>query len=279
MASSVPTSGLNPTSRRRLAVVTGASSGIGAEFARQLAARGHDLVLVARRRERLQSLADELVSTHGIEAHICVADLGKPTAESIVLDMLEDRRVEVLVLAAGYSLAPPFNATTWKDQHDFLTTTVVSVAALAHAVLPGMVAQGRGTIFTLSSLLALSPGGPGHTLYPAAKSFVLKFSLSLDAEVRAKGVRVTCVLPGSTSSEFQTANGTADAMKAMPGFLISTPKQVVESAFAAAARGQVTVIPGWHNQLAALVFKLAPTTVLRALSAAASRRFAQGDPS
>ena len=262
-----------PTARP-LALITGASAGMGAVFAERLAARGHDVALVARRADRLQALATELRARHGVEVLVIPADLSVVDAHLSIMDALDGRAVDMLVNNAGYSLAPRYAETPWATQRDFVMTLVMSVCGLTHAVLPGMLAKRRGRIITVSSLLALSQGGPGHTLYPAAKSFVLKFMLSLDAEVRGRGVTVTCVLPGSTSSEFQVANGTADAMRGMPSAFIATPLQVVEAALAASDRGKLLVIPGWYNRLAAILFRLAPDALLRWASARAARQFA-----
>ena len=199
----------------KAALVTGASSGMGAVFARRLAAEGHDVALVARRRDRLQALADELTARYGVQALVIPADLSTQTATSTIMAALDARPVAVLINAAGYSLASDYAATPWAEEEACVMTLVMAVCALTHAVLPSMLERRRGRIISISSLLALSQGGPGHTLYPAAKSFVLKFMLSLDAEVRAHGVRITCVLPGSTASEFQSANGTAEARSSM----------------------------------------------------------------
>ncbi len=246
---------------------------MGRVFAQRLAARGHDVALVARRADRLQALADEITAGFGVDAVVIPSDLSLPDAHLVIMAALGGRGVDVLVNNAGYSLPATYADTDWAAQRDFVMTLVMSVCGLTHAVLPGMLARGRGRIITVSSLLALSPGGPGHTLYPAAKSFVLKFMLSLDAEVKARGIVITCVLPGSTASEFQTANGTADAMAGMPASLITSPSQVVEAALAANEHGRIVVIPGWYNRLAAVIFRLAPDTVLRWASARAAKSF------
>jgi short-subunit dehydrogenase len=262
---------------RPLALVTGASSGMGAAFARRLAARGHDVALVARRRDRLEALAAELDAAHGVRCLVIALDLSLADAHDRVLSALAGRPVAVLVNNAGYSLSAAYAETDWPAQRDCVMTLVMAVCALTHAVLPGMLAAGQGRIITTSSLLALSQGGPGHTVYPAAKSFVLKFMVSLHAEVKARGVRVTCVLPGSTSSEFQAANGTETAMRGMPQAFIASPEQVVDAALAASDRGQLVVIPGWYNRLAALLFRVLPDGLQRWAAARAAGAFAGGN--
>src|SRR5262249_3177990 len=109
-----------------------------------------------------------------------------------------------------------YDKTTWDQQRDFVMTLVMAVCALTHAALPAMIARGSGRIINVSSMTALSPGGAGHTLYPAAKAFVYKFSLSLDAELRDKGIKVTCLIPGFTESEFAHANRTDTIMANSP---------------------------------------------------------------
>lgn len=259
--------------RHSLALVTGASAGIGAAFARSLAARGDDVVLVARRADRLNALAAELRNEHGIAAHVITADLSAVDAHLGVVAALDAAGLEVdtLINNAGYSLAHTYAKTSWKEQRDFVMTLVMAVCGLTHALLPGMIARKRGSIITVGSMAALSPGGAGHTLYPAAKSFVLKFSMSLDAELRAKGIRVTCTLPGFTATEFAAANGTADIMAKSPRGFMMTAERVVDEALKANARGKLVSIPGLQNQIAAGLMKLLPD----GLSAAIIRRAAE----
>ncbi|MGL4312500.1 MAG: SDR family NAD(P)-dependent oxidoreductase [Sphingomonas sp.] len=245
---------------RQLAVVTGASSGIGAEFARQLAARGFDLVVTARRRDRLEQLATELATAYGCQVSIVVADLALPTSIATIMAMVADRPVDVLVNNAGSTVAGRFAETDWAVQRDCLATLVTAVAALTHAIVPAMVARGRGRIITISSILALSQGGRGHTLYPAAKAFAHKFMLSLDAEVRAYGVICTSVLPGSTASEFRDANKIAAAGSAR---FVSSAASVVRAALRANDQGRLIVIPGLHNRIAAIAMKILPDALVR----------------
>ncbi|MET0546712.1 MAG: SDR family NAD(P)-dependent oxidoreductase, partial [Caulobacterales bacterium] len=214
---------------RPLAVVTGASAGLGAAFARALAVRNYDLVLVARRKDRLEALLAELSQQHGITG-VCVgADLSLPEAHVPVVEALtaQGRDAAMLVNNAGYSLPQTFMGTDWNAQRDFIMTLVMAVCGLTHALLPGLIKNGGGKIIMLGSMAGLSPGGAGHTLYPAAKSFVNKFALSLDAELRGKGIKVTCVNPGVTDTEFQAANGTQDVMSKAPRMFRMSAEDVV----------------------------------------------------
>jgi short-subunit dehydrogenase len=267
---------MSPLMDRPLAVVTGASSGMGAEFARQLAARGYDLALVARRLDRLQALGTELESRYDISVQAISADLSRMEATQNILEALAGRPVAMLVNNAGYSLPQPFLSTPWPQQRDCIMTLAMAVCDLTHAVLPGMIERGSGAIISTSSILAYSPGGPGHTVYPAAKSFVLKFMTSLRAELQGSGIRITCLVPGSTSSEFQLANGTTEAMAAMPSWMIAIPAEAVTKALIANDRDHLICIPEWYNQIAVLAMKLTPDPIMRWLSIRAARTFGKG---
>lgn len=262
-----------PTKTGSLALVTGASAGIGAAFARALAARGDDVVLVARRRDRLEALAKELAAAHGVETIVIPADLSVVDAHLPIIGALGDRKVDTLINNAGYSLPHTYAQTTWAQQRDFVMTLVMAVCGLTHALLPGMIERKRGSIVSVGSMAGLSPGGAGHTLYPAAKSFVMKFSMSLDAEVRAHGVKVTCVIPGFTESEFSKANGTAEVLSKSPRAFLMTAEKVVDAALAANARGQVLCIPGAQNKLAAAIMKYLPDGITAPLIRGAAEKY------
>jgi short-subunit dehydrogenase len=262
-------------SSRPLALVTGASAGIGAAFSRALAARGHDLALVARRLDRLETLGKELREKYPIDAFAIQADLSAVDAHLPVMAALKQRgrSVDTLVNNAGFSIPKTYAATSWQEQRDFTMTLVMAVAGLTHAVLPDMIARGRGTIVNVSSMTALSPGGAGHTLYPAAKAFVLKFSLSLDAELRDKGIRVTCVVPGFTESEFSVANGTKDVLNKTPRHFVMTAESVVEAALKANDRSKAVAIPGLHNKIAAGLMKYLPDGLVAAIIRGAAEKY------
>ncbi len=260
---------------RRLALITGASAGLGAQFARAYAARGYDLALAARRLDRLEALAAELSAAHGVEAFAIKVDLAVFGAERTVMDELSarGRSVEALVNNAGFSIPQSFAAVPWEKQRDFLMTLVVSACGLAHAVIPAMIQRGRGAIINVASVAGFSPGMAGHTLYPAAKSLAIKFSEALDAEYRAKGIRTTALCPGFTLTEFALANGTQAVMDSSPRMFFQTVGPVVEAAMRGNEKGRVVVIPGWHNKLAVLLLRLVPEPIVKAVVAAGSARF------
>jgi len=262
-------------SPRPLCLITGASAGIGAAFARAYAARGYDLALVARRADRLAALGAELAQAHGIEAFAVPADLAgfeawKPVLEAVAA---RGRSVDALVNNAGFSIAQSFVGVPWERQRDFLMTLVVNACGLAHAVVPGMVARGRGAVVNVGSMAAFAPGVAGHSLYPGAKSLTVKWSQALAAELKGTGVAVTCVCPGFTLTEFAEANGTKAVMDEAPRRFFQTAEAVVAATLAANDRGQTVVIPGLHNKLAALVLRYLPESLLIAILSRASAKY------
>lgn len=260
---------------RLLALVTGASSGLGEAFARAYAARGLDLAIVARRQDRLEALARELRDRHAVEVLVVPADLAVWEAHVTVMDAVAQagRSVDVLVNNAGFSIPQVYGAVPWRRQRDFIMTLVLATSGFAHAVLPGMLAAGRGRILNIASLAGFSPGAAGHTLYPAAKSYAIKLSQSLDAEYREKGIRITAVCPGFTKTGFHEANGTQELMDQAPRHFWQTSKEVVESAIAANDRGRVVHVPGWHNKIAAAIMKYLPDGLVARLIRAGAAKY------
>lgn len=268
-------SGEIKTGRGKLVLITGASAGLGAAFARAYAARGFDLALAARRLDRLEALAAELAAAHGVAAFPIEIDLAVFGAETTLLDAVAayGRAVDVLVNNAGFSIPQSFAAVPWERQRDFLMTLVVSACGLAHGVIGPMAERGDGAIINVASLAGFSPGMAGHTLYPAAKSLAIKFSESLHEEYGPRGVRVTALCPGFTRTEFALANGTQAVMDASPRFFFQTAEAVIESAIRANDRGRVIEIPGWHNKVAAFLLHYLPGPVVRAAIRAGSAKY------
>lgn len=260
-------SSVEPAPSARLALVTGASSGLGEAFARAYAARGVDLALTARRADRLHALAEQLQGRHGVRALVIPADLSLYEAHLEILGAVASagRRVDILVNNAGFGVAQTFTRAPWSRQRDFLMTLVVNACGLAYGVIPGMAERRWGRIVNVASLAAFAPGAAGHTLYPAAKSFAVKFSQSLDAELRQTGVRVTAVCPGFTRTEFAAAEGTKALMDQAPRRFWQSAEEVVQAAIAANERGQVVMVPGWHNRLAAFLMRALPEPIVSGL--------------
>jgi uncharacterized protein len=267
-------SNANSASQRRLAVITGASSGIGLAFAKAYAARGCDVCLVARRLDRLEALATEIEATDRVTAYCVTADLSLPDAYQNVVEALKahNRHADILVNNAGYSLAHEFLATSEQQQRDFVQVLVTSVVSLTHALLPSMVARGYGRVINVASMVAFSSGAAGHTLYPAAKSFVVKMSQSLAAEVGHRGVNVTAICPGQTASEFAAANGTKELIE-KAGLYQQSPEDVVATAITANEKGKEVVVSGWPNKLAVALMRLLPDSWTAALIRPQARKY------
>ena len=201
---------------RKLALITGASAGIGAAFARIYAANGYDVALTARRAERLERLAEDIRLRHGVETLTVAADLADPAAPGVILDHLaaHGRGVDALVNNAGYGQPGTYADTTWDQQAAVLRVMLAAPSELAHRVLPGMADRRFGRIVNVASLAGLIPGSAGHTLYGATKSYLVKFSQSLHLENLATGVHVSALCPGFTYSEFHDVNGTREQIGA-----------------------------------------------------------------
>ena len=261
---------------RRLALVTGASAGIGAACARIYASHGYDVALTARRSDRLERLADELGLRYGVETLTVVADLAEPQAPQEILDHLaaHGRQVDALINNAGYGLGGTFASTSWAEQEAFLRVMLHAPSELAHKVLPGMVERRFGRILNVASLAGLIPGSGGHTLYGAVKSYLVKFSQSLHLENLANGVHVTALCPGFTWSEFHDVNGTREQIgRATPEWLWLGADEVAATGYEAVEANRAICVPGAPNKAIAALAKLAPDDWALALMASQGPRF------
>ncbi|HEX7815090.1 SDR family oxidoreductase [Dyella sp.] len=260
---------------RPLSLVTGASAGIGATFARALAARGHDLVLTARREERLQALAKELIDKHGCTVTVIAADLAAATAPQQLCDALDAKGLQVdwLINNAGYGVPGTFDAVAWETHADFIQVMMTAPAELICRLLPGMRRRGYGRIVNVSSLAAHVPGSAGHTLYAASKAYLVKFSQSLALENGDRGVHVCALCPGFTWSEFHDVTGTRQMMNKLPGFMWQTSEEVVGQGIAAVERGDAVYVTGKVNKFIKTLVKLMPDRFALWLSGRESRRY------
>ena len=267
---------------RRLVLVTGASSGIGAAFAREFASRGWDLALVARRTERLADLAEEMKARYGVDSLIIAADLSEPEAPETIVSEIEaaGRRIDGLVNNAGAGQPGEYASTGWADQQRFLQLMVTSYLELMHRVAPKMAERGFGRIVNVSSVSALLPSARAHTrfsgtLYPGAKSLLIKTSEALHLELEDRGVHVSAVCPGYTWSEFHDVNGARPVVSRMPKFWMLDPEDVARAGYDAVHRGVVCRVPGaWYKFLVALS-RVLPDPVGQALMRAQERRMAK----
>jgi hypothetical protein len=251
--------------RRPTALVTGASSGIGLELCRLLAAGGHDLVLVGRRRERLAELAGELRQRFGARTTVIARDLADPESPAAIFRDLEALSIEldVLVNNAGFGLHGRFAGTGLEEELRMLQVNVVALTHLTKLALRGMVARGRGRILNVASTAAFQPG-PLMAVYYASKAYVLSFSEAVANELQGTGVTLTCLCPGPTRTGFQKEAGMEQA-RLFRGGMVMDAAAVAQAGYRALLSGKRTVVPGLRNRLLAQVVKFVPRRlVLRA---------------
>jgi short-subunit dehydrogenase len=262
-------------SPRKTALVTGASAGIGKALAKELAARGFDLVVTARRLDRLEEVAREIGAAYGVHVEVVTADLADPNAPQALFDEIARRGVaiDVLVNNAGYGLGVKYTKTTWKEQADFLQVLVTSVAHLTHLFVPQMIERGWGRVINVASLAGLMYGAPGSTLYGAAKSFVIKMSESLSLELRDTGVRVTAVCPGFTFSEFHDVNHTRSRVKRLPSAMWMDAQTVARQSVEAGLEGRPVLVNGRVNKLIASAMKHLPDPIARGIVMRQAKNF------
>jgi short-subunit dehydrogenase len=255
----------------RTALITGASSGIGEAFAEVFAAHGFDLVITARREDRLSEVAARLEQRYGIHVLVFVADHSRQdTAERLSAEIASrGLTIDALVNNAGYGVPGTFIASPWQRHQDMLQVMVVGLAELTHRLLPGMIERGYGRIINVASLAGLVPAPAGHTLYAAAKALVIKFSEALSNEVRGHNVHVTAVCPGFTISEFHDVTGTREQMKNLPRWMWMDAPTVARQGFAAVMAGTPIYINGRVNRSIALLVRYVPERVVKAIG----RRF------
>jgi short-subunit dehydrogenase len=252
---------------RRAAAVTGASAGIGEAFARALARDGYDLLLVARRRPRLERLARELEREHGAHVKLMGADLTRPSRLRAVEDALETLpRLDLLVNNAGLGDFDPFRRSSRAREDAEVRLNVLAVVRLTH----GMVRRRRGAIINVSSTAAFAPC-PNFATYGATKAFVNSFTEALHGELRGSGVRVQALCPGLTHTEIFEQAGVDTS--GLPGFLWMEPVAVVEESLAALDRGQVVFVPGLGNRAVSSLVRVLPHAASSRVTAVFGPRF------
>jgi len=232
-----------------VALITGASAGLGVDFARQLSATGHRLVLVARRKERLDALVTELGNARAVEADLSLAG----AAERLMADVAaHDEQVDLLVNNAGFGLTGRFAELDGKRQREMIDLNCGALVELAHAVLPGMIERRQGRVINVASTAAFQPG-PGMAVYFATKAFVLSFSEALYEEVKKHGVTVSALCPGPTATEFGEVAGFKPAGPAAKAFIgkAADSASVVRAGIDGLEKGQAVVIPGLMNKATA----------------------------
>jgi short-subunit dehydrogenase len=240
-----------------VALITGASAGLGVDFARQLSAKGNRLVLVARRKDRLDALAAELGNTRAIEE-----DLSLPGAVDRLMADLAARgeHVELLVNNAGFGLTGRFAQLDGRRQRQMIDLNCGALVELAHAVLPGMIEREQGRILNVASTAAFQPG-PGMAVYFATKAFVLSFSEALHEEVKGQGVTVSALCPGPTATEFGEVAGYGP--RSVSSKVAADSASVARAGLEGLEKGCAIVIPGLMNKMTAQAHRFFPRNIVR----------------
>jgi uncharacterized protein len=253
-------------------LITGASAGIGVELARLFAGDGSELILVARREERLRALAAELRAAHGVTVHVLAADLADPAAPETIVRWTGEQglAVDVLVNNAGFGARGRFAESEPERQMAMVQVNIAALTHLTRLFLPGMIARRRGGVLNVGSVAGFQPG-PQMAVYYASKAYVLHFTEALAEELRGTGVVASCLAPGATATEFASVAG----LETSPIFRIKAnvadAPSVARAGYEGFRRGRTIVVPGLKNRLATLAVRLAPRVVVRRTLAAIQR--------
>jgi len=255
-----------PQGESRTALITGASSGIGAAFARQLAPQGFHLILVARREERLAALAADLQGRYAISAEVLDADLSEPAdIERVERRIAELESLDLLINNAGFGAPGSFAETDLATQLTMIDVHIIASVRLCRATLPGMIARRRGAIINVSSIAGLVPI-PGSATYSSTKAYLNVFSEALQAELRDTGVKVQALCPGFTHTGFHdTPEHKGFHRSGIPESLWMSAEEVAAQSLNALGRRQVIFVPGFKNRLLAIAARNAPRSLLHLL--------------
>jgi short-subunit dehydrogenase len=245
------------------ALVTGASSGIGAALAKLCAADGYSLILVARREDRLVQLAADLAAAHGIQARVLAADLADAAAPQVIFAQTRGEPIDILINNAGFGLHGPFRQTDWAAESRLLQVNVAALAHLTKLWLPDMVGRRTGRILNVASTAAFVPG-PFMAMYYASKAFVVSFSHAVANELKGTGVTVTVLCPGPTRTEFEAVSGAGDT-NLFRGPVMSATDTAREG-YAAMMAGKTEWIAGARNRWMIRGTRLAPRTMLAGIA-------------
>ncbi|QBX36753.1 SDR family oxidoreductase [Brevundimonas sp. S30B] len=261
--------------KKRTVLISGASAGIGAALARVCAADGWDLVLTARREDRLLALADEIMAAHPVQARVVAADLAQTDAVQRLVQAIEDQglMLDGLINNAGFSRTTGFLQTDPADHAAMLRVMLSAPVELTRLLLPGMVQRGFGRVLNVASLAGLMPATGGDTLYGPIKSFLIKASQGLHLETHGTGVHVTVLNPGYTLTEFHDVNGSREQVSsAYPAWMWMDADRVARIGWNACEAGRASVTPGLANRLLSGLAKHLPdATALRMVGGHAQR--------
>ncbi len=259
----------------RTALITGASAGIGKAFAEVFAAKGWNLVLTARRAERLEALASALAAKHKIAAAPIALDLAAPDGVQRLVAEAGARGLTIdgLVNNAGFAVPGYYARTTWEDQQRFLQVLVTAPCELTHALLPGMIERRFGRIVNVASVAGLIPGTPGHTLYAPAKAFMVKFSEALLMENQRHNVLTTALCPGFTYTEFHDVAGVRQRVSKFGKAWWNTAEEVAGAGYDGVMRGRSMVVTGWRSKQVVALMKLLPEPLALRMVAGKARSY------
>jgi hypothetical protein len=255
----------------RYALITGASSGIGLALAEALARRGRSLILVARQREALDSIACELTQRFAVEVLFRVCDLGEPLQISGLLHELEQSElsIDLLINSAGLGTGGAFVAQDWRGEQQLIEVNVLALARLCHALGTVMAGQGSGQILNIASLAGFHPG-PWLSNYHASKAYVLHFSEGLREELKEYGVSVSVLCPGPTRSAY-LRSAQMDSAQPEHDKRVMSAEEVALITLKALEKNRAIIIPGWRNRLLAMAPRLAPRWLVRKVAARLNR--------
>ena len=256
---------------RPVALITGASSGIGADFARELASRNHDVIITARRTDRLEALKAELEKAHRVRVDVVPANLGASDGVTALIAAVEalGRPVDVLVNNAGFGVHGPFWEHDAPRIDEMIALNMTSLTRLTHHFVRQMVPRGRGRVLQVSSVGAYQ-SSPYYAIYAATKSYVLNFSEAANFELRGTGVTITTLSPGLTATEFHdVANHQKTGLFAVT---LMTAAAVARNGVEAMLRGRAVVVPGWINKLAAFSVRFFPRSWATAVAGLMMRK-------
>ena len=244
------------------ALITGASSGIGLELARLFAADSSNLVLVARREERLRALADELKSEFGVDVFVIPKDLSESGAPREIYDELEREgiQVDVVVNNAGFGSRGRFVTLGEKAQMDMIQVNVAALTHLTRLFLPGIIERGRGGILNVGSLAGFQPG-PNLAVYYATKAYVLSFTEALSEEIKNPNIKITCLAPGPVRTEFGEKSELDDSLLFKMSLMDAEP--VVRAGYEGFRKGKVIVLPGIKQKLIPIMLRITPRFLVR----------------
>ena len=247
----------------RTALVTGASSGIGLDYADYMAGMGWNLVLTARRRDALEKHAEDFRDRHGIDCLVIPADLSDRAAPQAIMDALEGRDIDALINNAGYGLNSTFKNTDWSTIDDYLSVMVGAVTHLPHLLLPGMLSRNYGRIVNIASLAAFAPE-PVGSLYTAVKRYMVSMSRGIRLDVMGTGVHCTASCPGFTWTEFHDVLGNRKQMNKLPRFMWQDSRAVVKASWRAVERNRDAHVTGVLNKSIHMLCHMLPPALAHA---------------